>query len=72
MSNSIGSNVFDVLLGLALPWFIKTTFVDYGSVVSFVNSISFSVSQSVESEHMGLELAILIDTSSYKTKWPPT
>ncbi|XP_071787820.1 sodium/potassium/calcium exchanger 4-like [Asterias amurensis] len=37
VSNSIGSNVFDVLLGLALPWFIKTTFVDYGSVVK-INS----------------------------------
>ncbi len=37
VSNSIGSNVFDVLLGLALPWFIKTTFVDYGSVVQ-INS----------------------------------
>ena len=34
VSNSIGSNVFDILLGLALPWFIKTTMVDYGSKVS--------------------------------------
>ncbi|XP_038074766.1 sodium/potassium/calcium exchanger 3-like [Patiria miniata] len=33
VSNSIGSNVFDVLLGLALPWFIKTTMINYGSVV---------------------------------------
>ncbi|XP_077993908.1 sodium/potassium/calcium exchanger 4-like [Glandiceps talaboti] len=33
VSNSIGSNVFDILLGLALPWFLKTTVVDYGSIV---------------------------------------
>ena len=34
VSNSIGSNVFDILLGLALPWFIKTTMVSYGTKVS--------------------------------------
>lgn len=34
VSNSIGSNVFDILIGLALPWFIKTTFVSYGTRVS--------------------------------------
>ena len=25
VSNSIGSNVFDILLGLGLPWFLSTT-----------------------------------------------
>ncbi|XP_022106970.1 sodium/potassium/calcium exchanger 4-like [Acanthaster planci] len=38
VSNSIGSNVFDVLLGLALPWFIKTTMINYGSVVNINSS----------------------------------
>ncbi|XP_014771268.1 sodium/potassium/calcium exchanger 4 [Octopus bimaculoides] len=33
VSNSIGSNVFDILLGLALPWFIQTALVDPGSYV---------------------------------------
>ncbi|XP_070577286.1 sodium/potassium/calcium exchanger 3-like [Ptychodera flava] len=33
VSNSIGSNIFDILLGLALPWFLKTTVIDYGSLV---------------------------------------
>ncbi|XP_071961737.1 sodium/potassium/calcium exchanger 4-like [Antedon mediterranea] len=37
VSNCIGSNVFDILLGLALPWFLKTTLVDYGSFVK-INS----------------------------------
>ncbi|OQV11897.1 Sodium/potassium/calcium exchanger 4 [Hypsibius exemplaris] len=30
VSNSIGSNVFDILIGLALPWFIATTIVRPG------------------------------------------
>ncbi|KAJ8014895.1 hypothetical protein DPEC_G00020530 [Dallia pectoralis] len=37
VSNSIGSNIFDVLLGLGFPWFLRTLVVDYGSVV-FINS----------------------------------
>ena len=27
VSNAVGSNVFDILLCLGLPWFLKTTFV---------------------------------------------
>ena len=27
MSNAIGSNVFDILLCLGLPWFLKTVIV---------------------------------------------
>ena len=34
VSNSIGSNVFDILIGLALPWFIQTSLMDPGSKVS--------------------------------------
>eukprot|EP00794_Sanderia_malayensis_P017842 gene17842-19623_t len=37
VSNSIGSNVFDILIGLALPWLIKTAMYHPGSVVK-VNS----------------------------------
>jgi Ca2+/Na+ antiporter len=33
VSNAIGSNVFDILLCLGLPWFIKTAIVDPGSTV---------------------------------------
>nr|XP_006824937.1 PREDICTED: sodium/potassium/calcium exchanger 3-like [Saccoglossus kowalevskii] len=33
VSNSVGSNIFDILLGLALPWFLKTTVINYGSIV---------------------------------------
>ena len=34
VSNTIGSNVFDILVGLALPWVIKTTMVSPGVPVS--------------------------------------
>ncbi|XP_075947153.1 sodium/potassium/calcium exchanger 3-like [Anarhichas minor] len=31
ISNSIGSNVFDILVGLGLPWTLQTLCIDYGS-----------------------------------------
>ncbi|GCB79198.1 hypothetical protein scyTo_0018722, partial [Scyliorhinus torazame] len=34
VSNSIGSNVFDILIGLGLPWTIKTIAVNYGSYLA--------------------------------------
>ncbi|XP_069625040.1 sodium/potassium/calcium exchanger 3 [Ranitomeya imitator] len=33
VSNSIGSNVFDILIGLGLPWTLQTLAVDYGSYI---------------------------------------
>ncbi|XP_033634353.1 sodium/potassium/calcium exchanger 3-like isoform X1 [Asterias rubens] len=33
ISHSIGSNIFDILLGLGLPWFFHSTFVHRGSPV---------------------------------------
>lgn len=33
VSNSIGSNVFDILVGLGLPWALKTLAISYGSDV---------------------------------------
>ncbi|MGH0173349.1 UNVERIFIED_CONTAM: hypothetical protein FKN15_078392 [Acipenser sinensis] len=37
VSNTIGSNVFDILIGLGLPWGLQTMVVHYGSVVK-INS----------------------------------
>ena len=33
VSNAIGSNVFDILVCLGIPWFIQTAIMDPGSVV---------------------------------------
>ena len=40
VSNTIGSNVFDILLCLGLPWLLKTTIVDLGG---YVNVLSGSI-----------------------------
>ena len=34
VSNSIGSNIFDILIGLGLPWLLKTGVTSPGSVVT--------------------------------------
>lgn len=33
VSNSIGSNIFDILLGLGFPWALRTLIVEHGSSV---------------------------------------
>lgn len=42
VSNSIGSNVFDILIGLGLPWALQTLAVNYGSYVSLHYSYLFT------------------------------
>ncbi|XP_054718980.1 sodium/potassium/calcium exchanger 3-like [Uloborus diversus] len=37
VSNSLGSNIFDILIGLALPWFIQTAIIEPGSI-AVINS----------------------------------
>ncbi|KAL2094946.1 hypothetical protein ACEWY4_009665 [Coilia grayii] len=37
VSNSIGSNIFDILLGLGFPWTLRTLVVEHGSSVSINN-----------------------------------
>ncbi|XP_072121690.1 sodium/potassium/calcium exchanger 3 [Mobula birostris] len=63
VSNSIGSNVFDILMGLGLPWTIKTIMVNYGSYLS-LNSRGLKYS-------VGLLLAsvFLTVTCVHLNKW---
>uniref|UniRef100_A0A3Q4IA82 Sodium/potassium/calcium exchanger 3-like n=1 Tax=Neolamprologus brichardi TaxID=32507 RepID=A0A3Q4IA82_NEOBR len=37
VSNSVGSNIFDILLGLGFPWALRTLVVDHGSTISINN-----------------------------------
>ena len=37
ISNAIGSNVFDILMCLGLPWFLKTCLISPGSTVRVVH-----------------------------------
>uniref|UniRef100_A0A3Q3CF23 Sodium/potassium/calcium exchanger 3-like n=1 Tax=Haplochromis burtoni TaxID=8153 RepID=A0A3Q3CF23_HAPBU len=37
VSNSVGSNIFDILLGLGFPWALRTLVVDHGSIISINN-----------------------------------
>ena len=43
VSNSIGSNVFDILVGLALPWFIETAIVHPGIKINNTNITSYQL-----------------------------
>ncbi|XP_033109690.1 sodium/potassium/calcium exchanger 3-like isoform X2 [Anneissia japonica] len=38
ISNSIGSNIFDILLCLGLPWFIQTFIVDFNGTIGIPSS----------------------------------
>lgn len=44
ISNSIGSNTFDILLCLGLPWFIKATFMPTLQDKHWVNSYLYPLS----------------------------
>ena len=44
VSNSIGSNVFDILLGLGLPWFLSTTIRPNGAAET-VSPLNFPYSK---------------------------
>uniref|UniRef100_A0A8C9Y7Q4 Sodium/calcium exchanger membrane region domain-containing protein n=1 Tax=Sander lucioperca TaxID=283035 RepID=A0A8C9Y7Q4_SANLU len=53
VSNSIGSNIFDILLGLGFPWALRTLVVDYGSSVNLFGSCSpLSLCFQVTSVHL--------------------
>lgn len=43
VSNAVGSNVFDILICLGLPWFIQTTIIDTGGHVNVISKGKVSV-----------------------------
>ncbi|XP_061903741.1 sodium/potassium/calcium exchanger 3 [Entelurus aequoreus] len=63
VSNSIGSNIFDILLGLGFPWALRTLVVDHGSSVSINNKgLVYSVV-------LLLASVFLTVTSIYLNRW---
>ena len=63
VSNCIGSNVFDVLIGLGLPWLLKTTV--YGtSVKIYSGSIHFTVL-------ILLGSMLMLNSVFFVSKWSP-
>lgn len=43
VSNAVGSNVFDILICLGLPWFIQTTIIDPGGHVNVISKGIFFI-----------------------------
>lgn len=50
VSNSIGSNVFDILVGLGLPWAFKTLAINYGSDVRTLKNVLHTTSSQGHTE----------------------
>lgn len=43
VSNAVGSNVFDILVCLGLPWFIQTAIIHPGSYVRVISKGTASI-----------------------------
>ena len=68
ISNCIGSNVFDILLGLGLPWMMKTLVTHYGHAVPIMSgSIKFTVFILIGSV---VAMMFVFWVSRWKLRWP--
>ncbi len=61
MSNAVGSNVFDILLCLGLPWFLKTTIVTPNQAVIVYSAGRETGSQEVK-DHVNITLFCAVGT----------
>ena len=58
ISHSIGSNLFDILVGLGLPWFLQTIIVNRGTKV-FIYSGAISYIALMLLGNMGITIVLL-------------
>lgn len=83
VSNAVGSNIFDILICLGVPWFLRTTVIGSGDhvavhskgtfnqlsiLVSFYRNFSF-ISGMVYSTVMLLSTVVLLITAIHKNGW---
>ncbi|KAF5276555.1 hypothetical protein FQR65_LT03985 [Abscondita terminalis] len=61
VSNAVGSNVFDILICLGLPWFIQTAIIKPGSHVNVISKGKLNV----------FNAFIVIDCSIFGSRYPP-
>lgn len=61
VSNSIGSNIFDILLCLGLPWLLRTTIVDNGTPVIIISGSIIYTSLSLLGTVMALILLVVLN-----------
>lgn len=62
VSNAVGSNVFDILICLGLPWFLKTAIVKPGSKVRVISKGVYTF------RYVFSLLFIFLQTLTQKTK----
>uniref|UniRef100_A0A8U8AKC3 Sodium/calcium exchanger membrane region domain-containing protein n=1 Tax=Geospiza parvula TaxID=87175 RepID=A0A8U8AKC3_GEOPR len=62
VSNTVGSNVFDILVGLGVPWGLQTMAIDYGSTVK-INSKGLVYSVALLLGSVALTVSIRASTS---------
>ncbi len=68
ISNCLGSNVFDILLGLGLPWMMKTLITDHGEAVPIMSgSIKFTVFILIGSV---VAMLFVFWISRWRLRWP--